>query len=134
MLPARDIMHFAFRTSLEKAGWTIRQDPLFVPGQGMNIYIDLTAERPGEPLSAFEVKSLARDSAVLDFRDSLGQFLLYQSVLRRRGLGHLLFLAVPAGEYRRVFGSRLARAVSREYGLRFALFDPEREEIREWIK
>ncbi len=55
-MPAKDIFHNAVKLGLEKEGWLITNDPLHLDFGGVEIYIDLgaekliTAERAGEKL------------------------------------------------------------------------------------
>jgi hypothetical protein len=62
---ARDLFHDAVRNALVKDGWIITEDPLFLKIGGVEIYIDLgaekliAAERNNEKI-AVEIKSLAQ--------------------------------------------------------------------------
>ena len=44
-MPTKDIFHNTVRIGLEKEGWTITDDPLYLDFGGVEIYIDLGAER-----------------------------------------------------------------------------------------
>ena len=44
-MPAKDFLHDAVRTALEKDGWTITDDPLTFKAEGIRFFIDLAAER-----------------------------------------------------------------------------------------
>ena len=43
-MAAKDIFHDAVKHALEKDGWTITDDPLFLRFGGLEMYIDLGAE------------------------------------------------------------------------------------------
>lgn len=45
---AKDLFHDVVRRSLEKDGWTITDDPLFLRFGGIEMYIDLGAEQMSE--------------------------------------------------------------------------------------
>ncbi len=44
-MAAKDIFHDAVKRALEKDGWIITDDPLFIRFGGLEMYIDLGAER-----------------------------------------------------------------------------------------
>jgi len=44
-MPARDIFHQAVKSALQKEGWIITHDPLSITAGGVDLYIDLGAER-----------------------------------------------------------------------------------------
>jgi hypothetical protein len=44
-MAAKDIFHDAVKCALEKEGWLITNDPLFVRFGGLDMYIDLGAEK-----------------------------------------------------------------------------------------
>ncbi len=44
-MAARDIFHEAVKQALIKDGWTITHDPLFLPFGGIDLYVDLGAEK-----------------------------------------------------------------------------------------
>jgi XisH protein len=35
-MPARDTIHYQVRTALERDGWKITSDPLFIPVEGLS--------------------------------------------------------------------------------------------------
>jgi XisH protein len=45
-MPRKDTFHDAVKTALQKEGWTITNDPLFVPTEGgIDFFIDLGLEQ-----------------------------------------------------------------------------------------
>lgn len=44
-MPAKNIFHDAVRKGLEKEGWVITEDPLEIEIGGVEMYIDLGADR-----------------------------------------------------------------------------------------
>jgi hypothetical protein len=86
---AKDIFHDSVKCALEKEGWTITDDPLFLRFGGLEMYIDLGAERifaaeRNNERIAVEVKSFIAPSAATEFSMALGQFLKYQLALSRQ--------------------------------------------------
>lgn len=44
-MPERDFFHDAVKSALVKEGWTITNDPLFIEFGGIDLYVDLGAEK-----------------------------------------------------------------------------------------
>ncbi|MDY6897347.1 MAG: element excision factor XisH family protein [Cyanobacteriota bacterium] len=78
IMPAKDIFHDVVKSALEKEGWNITDDPLFLRFGGLELFIDLGAERiiaaqKGEEKIAVEIKSFVGNSATTEFSTALGQ-------------------------------------------------------------
>ncbi len=137
-MPARDHIHGAVRNALERDGWTVTDDPLRLKVQGRNLYVDLGAERllaaeRGTALIAVEVKSFLGASDVRDLEEALGQFVLYELVLRRSEPQRELFLAVPEKTWSSVFSDALGEMVLNARAVRLLVVDLQREVITRWI-
>ncbi|NEO54064.1 MAG: fatty-acid oxidation protein subunit alpha [Okeania sp. SIO3B5] len=138
-MPAKDIFHNAVKLGLEKEGWIITSDPLHLDFGGVEIYIDLgaekliTAERAGEKI-AVEVKSFISDSAISEFHKALGQFINYQTVLSQKEPERELYLAVPQTTYEEFFKLELIQLVIKNQYIKLIIYHPEQETIEQWIK
>lgn len=137
-MPARDLLHDAVRTALVRDGWTITDDPLRLKVPGRNLYVDLGAERVlaaqrGAVKIAVEVKSFVGASDVSDLEDALGQFVLYELVLRRVEPHRQLFVAIPEEAWNTVFTEALGQIVLAEHAVRLVIVDPQKEVIVKWI-
>lgn len=136
-MAAKDIFHDAVKYALEKDGWLITDDPLFLRFGGLEMYIDLgaerifAAERNSEKI-AVEVKSFIGPSAATEFSTALGQFLKYQLALEEIEADRLLYLAVPADTYRDFFTLELPRLLVQRHQVRLIVYDPEEEIITKW--
>jgi hypothetical protein len=137
-MPAKDIYHDAVKRALQKEGWTITHDPLFVRVGGIDVSIDLgaeliAAEKEGQKI-AVEVKSFVGPSTVNEFHTALGQFLNYREALEVREPERILFLAVPADIYDIFFMLPLIQSVTKRYQLMLILYDHNKEVIVKWQK
>jgi len=71
-MSAKDVFHNAVKNALQKEGWLITDDPLFIRFGGINIYIDLgaekviAAEKDGQKI-AVEIKSFLEPLPFLSF-------------------------------------------------------------------
>ncbi len=136
-MPAKDFFHNTVKTSLEKDGWIITDENLFIEVEDVDFYIDLTAEKilvaekTGKKI-AVEVKSFLGASDVTEFHSALGQCLNYRSALRLTEPDRTLYLAVPEDVYNEFFSRRFIQRVIVEHQLKLLIFNPNQEEIVEW--
>lgn len=138
-MAARDIFHQAVKKALVKDGWIITADPLVVQIGSIDLYIDLgaekllAAERAGEVI-AVEVKSFLGASFISEFHTALGQFLNYRYALAQKQPDRDLFLAVPVDIYQTFFTLAFTQGVITQYKIKILVYDPEMEEVYQWIK
>jgi hypothetical protein len=138
-MSAKDVFHEVVKKALQKDGWQITHDPLSISVGGVNLSIDLAAEkliaaeREGEKI-AVEIKSfLERSSAISEFHTALGQFINYRGALRRRQPDRVLYLAVPLTTYKTFFNLDFPRDMVEENQVKMIIYDVEHEVIAEWI-
>jgi hypothetical protein len=138
-MPAKDIFHNAVKHALEKDGWLITDDPIYLDFGGVEIYIDLgaekliAAEREGEKI-AVEIKSFIGGSAVSQFHTALGQFINYRTALSQEQPERELYLAIPSITYETFFKLELVQIVIQSQNLKLLIYEPEQEVIERWIK
>lgn len=121
-MSAKDIFHNTVRSALEKDGWTITHDPLFLKvSSKVKIKIDLGSEKllaaeKGIHKIAVEVKSFLGLSALSEFHTAVGQFLNYRVALENMESERVLYLAVPTDIYQdffyRLVCSKCVRTIS----------------------
>ncbi len=137
-MSAKDVFHEVVKKALQKDGWQITHDPLSFSVGGVNMSIDLAAEkliaaeREGEKI-AVEVKSfLERSSAISEFHTALGQFINYRGALRRREPERILYLAVPLTTYKTFFQLDFPKEMVQENQVKMIIYDIEHEVIAKW--
>jgi hypothetical protein len=136
-MPAKDFFHNTVKTALEKDGWIITDENLFIEVEEVDFYIDLAAERilvaekTGQKI-AVEVKSFLGASDVTEFHSALGQCLNYRSALRLTEPDRTLYLAVPEDVYNEFFIRKFIQRVIVEHQLKLLIFNPTKEEIVQW--
>ena len=136
-MAARDIFHHAVRAALQKEGWIITHDPLPMPYGGIDLYIDLGAERMlaaerGNERIAVQIKSFLASSLVSEFHTALGQFLNYRLVLEEQDPGRVLFLAIPFDTYNLFFTQPFPQLAIQRYQIKLIVYNAEQEEITLW--
>ncbi len=135
---ARDLFHYIVRSALEKDGWNITDDPLNISSGGVNLEIDLGAERliaaekPGKKI-AVEIKNFASASKISEFHTAVGQFINYRTALRAEEPNRTLFLAVPLSTYNNFFTLSFTQTVISENKLKLVVYNVETEEVAQWI-
>ncbi len=137
-MAAKDKFHDAVKHALVRDGWTITHDPLTFKIEGLNILIDLgaekllAAEKEGHKI-AVEVKSFISHSPLTDFHTALGQFLTYRLFLSREEPDRELFLAVPLDTYKSFFQKEIIQEALRLHDIKIIVYDSLSEVIDLWI-
>lgn len=138
-MSAKDVFHEVVKIALQKDGWQITNDPLKISLGGVNLSIDLGAEkligaeREGQKI-AVEVKSfLEKSSAISEFHTALGQFINYRGALKRLQPERVLYLAVPLTTYKTFFQLDFPKEMILENSVKMVIYDVEKEVIFQWI-
>jgi len=137
-MPAKDRFHEIVKIALVKEGWTITHDPLYLSYEGVDMYVDLgaekmiAAEKDGNKI-AVEIKSFISGSHINEFHSALGQFLDYRLALEESEPDRVLYLAVPLDAYSDFFTKRFTQTVMRQFALKLIVYDTEKEMIVTWI-
>ncbi|MGI0480943.1 XisH family protein [Geminocystis sp. CENA526] len=138
-MPAKDIYHNTVKNALIKDGWTITHDPLRIRlARGKNLFVDLGAERligasKNKENIAVEIKSFTRPSDMKDLEEAVGQFVLYDHLLKRYYPEYKLYLAVPEKIRKNVFEEEAGQTLIEDKIISLFSFDIELEEIITWI-
>jgi XisH protein len=136
-MPAKDKFHDVVEIALRKDGWQITDTPLSISVGGVDMLIDLGAERliaaekQGEKI-AVEIKSFLNSSAITDFHLAVGQFINYRTALKLKEPDRQLFLAVPLTAYNDFFKREFAKIIMEDYQLKLLVYDVEEEVIALW--
>ena len=140
----KDLYHQHVVEALIKDGWTITDDPYYVPIGNRRGYIDLGAEKSviaAEKQSdndiekiAVEIKSFISKSDLNDFEGALGKFQLYFYALEDLDPQRVLFLAIPIGFYNRFFSDVFFMKLIQRARLKILIYDEQTKTINSWIK
>jgi XisH protein len=136
---AKDFYHENVRKALEKDGWRITHDPYRIEIEEVTYNIDfgaeplLAAEKDGAKI-AVEVKSFVGPSTVNEFHKAVGQFNDYYVALEMEDPERMLFLAIPEDIWFRFFQKRLIQKSLERIAAKIVLYNPDNNEIVQWIK
>ncbi len=137
-LMAKDIFHEIVKEALIKDGWTITDDPLTLLNRAEGgISTDLGAEKiivAEKDLTkiAVEVKSFLNPSMIHDFLRANGQYTGYRTVIKRKQLNRIIYLAVPMFAYEKLIVYEFVRDIIDDSCIKFILFDHIEKIIKEW--
>lgn len=137
-MSAKDIFHDAVKAALQKEGWIVTHDPLFIRVGTIEMYIDLgaekiiAAEKNGQKI-AVEVKSFLKTSTISEFHTALGQFLNYRLALEEQDPERKLYLAVPQDIYNSFFVLPFIQLVISRYQVQLLIYNPGTEAIVKWL-
>jgi len=136
-MSALDIFHHAVKNALIKEGWTITHDPLFLNIGGVEMFVDLgaekfiAAEKNGQKI-AVEIKSFVGPSNISEFHTALGQYLDYEQALEEQDPERVLYLAIPVDIYNTFFMLQFIQTAVRRHRLRLVIYEPQQEVIVKW--
>lgn len=137
-MSARDLFHNLVKAALVKDGWIITHDPFPISFGGVDMSIDLGAEKliaaeKENQKIAVEVKSfLERTSAIYEFHTALGQFINYRSALKREEPERVLYLAIPIIVYNSFFGLEFTQMAIEENQIKLIVYDITKGVIALW--
>lgn len=137
-MAARDIYHEAVKEALIKDQWRITNDPLLLQVGGVDMYVDLGAEKllaaeKDQQKIAVEIKSFLGPSLINDFHLALGQFLNYRLALASQDPQRRLYLAVPIETYSTFFIIPFIQSAMQQYDLALMVYNSELQEVVQWI-
>lgn len=138
-MAAKDKFHNSVKKALQRDGWTITADPLYLEFGGVDLYIDLAAEKmlaaekEGRKI-AVEVKSFIAPSLISEFHTALGQFINYRTALQMVEPDRQTFLAVPEDTYKNFFTLPFTQTVTNQQQLKIIVYDSEKEVIVKWCE
>jgi 5-methylcytosine-specific restriction endonuclease McrBC regulatory subunit McrC len=136
---AKDRFYQVVRNALIKDGWNVTHNRFGIKVGGVDMEIDLGAERllaaeRGTEKIAVEIKSfLADGSAISQFHMALGQFINYRAALRREDADRILYLAVPDLTYNTFFQLDFPASILQENAIKLIVYNIKNQEIVQWI-
>ncbi len=135
MMPAKDRHHDGVVRALRKAGWTILAEQVALSMPMRRVWIDIRASKDADNLAILIwVKGFERLASPVSYlAETIGQCLLYQTMLDYAGVTDPLYLAVPAAAFVGILGEEIWRQAIQRAQVCLILFDPIQEEIIRWI-
>lgn len=138
-MSAKDAFHEIVKLALQKEGWQITHDPFYLSFGGVEMYVDLGAERliaaekENEQI-AIEIKSFLAPSAISEFHTAIGQFINYRCAIKQLDPNRTLYLAVPLEAYNTFFNLQFPQIIIQECQIKIMVYDRTEEIISKWIR
>jgi hypothetical protein len=143
-MPAKDIYHQLIKKALEKDGWLITDDPYVISYGERFLFIDLGATNvsdsssiigatKGEEKIAIEIKNFRSKSPILDLEQAIGQYVLYQLLLKQVDPARKIYLAITQQMKEEIFSEPLGELVIEQLPLKLIVIDLKLQEVHEWI-
>lgn len=138
-MPGKDVFHDNVKNALVKDGWLVTDEQFLIRSGGVEIYIDIgaekiiAAERGGEKI-AVEVKSFIGYSTIYEFHIAVGQFINYRSVLEEEQPERSLYLAIPLDVYETFFQLPFTQKIIHKNHISLIVYEQESEVIIKWQK
>lgn len=138
-MPSKDLYHLEVRRSLEKDGWIITHDEFVIQYKGKRLYADLGAEKvfaasKGAQKIVVEIKVFGSPSPITELEKAIGQYSIYRSFLSRTEPERMLYLAIAEDIFQDFISHPAIEIVVEDYHINLIVFDPETEEITQWIQ
>jgi len=137
-MPALDSCHPQIVRALEKAGWLVRPKPVELSSPVNLLYADIEAFRTTEDdeqeIIILEAKCfLNPNTSMHDLYVAVGQYLVYQDLMRRSNIHNPLYLAIPTEVYYRIF-EPIAGPIASRNEMKIVLVNLEDEVIERWLE
>ncbi|MDM8529620.1 element excision factor XisH family protein [Anaerolineales bacterium HSG25] len=135
---AKDIIHDQVKNALIKDGWTITHEPFTIIYEGEPVYADLgakrsfIAERDGAKVLV-EIKSFLNPSAIHDFKEALGQYLIYRELITEVAPNYKPILAISEVTYYGAFQRAIIKLMLERYHIALLVVNIPKEEVVLWI-
>ncbi|NEP48820.1 MAG: fatty-acid oxidation protein subunit alpha [Moorea sp. SIO3C2] len=136
-MPAKDIFHDTVKNALIKEDWIITDDPLYLDYGGVDMYVDLGAEKliaaqKDQQKIAVEIKTFNRPSLIAEFHSALGQFLNYRLALENIEPERKMYLAISEDVYEAFFTLVFTQNAVEKYQIKLIIYDTKKEVIKQW--
>jgi len=136
-MSAKDLFHDTVKNALIKDGWIITDDPLYLDYGGVDMYVDLGAEKliaaqKNEQKIAVEIKTFNRPSLISQFHSALGQFLNYRLVLEEIEPDRDVYLAISEDVYEAFFTLVFTQKAIEKYLIKLIIYDIYQGVITKW--
>lgn len=134
-MPVKDKYHDTVIRALQKDGWTIDEQQMRLLVDKRRLWIDLRVSRGDLTVTVLiEVKGFENIPSPVDYLYSaVGQYIIYRAIIEEKGPHLPLYMAIPLDAYMGILSEEIGRLTVRKLNIRLIVFDPDSEEIVQWI-
>lgn len=142
-MPQRDQIHEQVKQALTKNGWQVTDDPFVISYGERFLFVDLGvtkqhsrfigAQRKGSKI-AVEIKEFRGKSAINNLEQAIGQYMLYQLLLKQLDPDRTVYLAVSHITFDEIFSEPVGELVIRDLPMNLLVVNTETCEVKQWIQ
>jgi len=137
-MPVKNIYHNPVKTALKKDRWIITDEPFKLKYESRELLVHLGAKKIIAPQNRerkimVAIKHFQGRSQIHDLQICLGRYLLFKMILEESESDNELYLSISKSNYEQVFLQSLGGLIMKNFHLPLLIFDPDREEIVQWI-
>jgi hypothetical protein len=134
-LPAKDRHHDTVIRALIKDGWKITGEQVKLIVEDRYLWIDIEAAKTTSDLIVLvEVKEFDDvESPIETLASAIGKYFLYRAVLAETKIKTPLYMAVTQTAYQGILSEKIGVLAVSLADVAILVFDPEQEEIIQWI-
>ncbi|MEZ2229965.1 MAG: XisH family protein [Microcoleus sp.] len=147
-MPARDSIHNIVKQAIVKDGWQITDDPYVISYGERFLFVDLGATESSSldridgrfigaeyqnSRIAIEIKEFRGPSRIANLEQAIGQYIVYQLLLKQVDPERQVYLAIPDTIYYDLFSEPIGELVIAEIPLKLVIIDLKKTEVKQWI-
>ncbi len=147
-MPARDSIHNIVKQAIVKDGWQITDDPYVISYGERFLFVDLGATESSSldridgrfigaeyqnSRIAIEIKEFRGPSRIANLEQAIGQYIIYQLLLKQVDPERPVYLAIPDTIYYDLFSEPIGELVIAEIPLKLVIIDLKKTEVKQWI-
>ncbi len=145
-MPSRDIIHNIVKQAIIKDGWKITDDPYTISYGERFLFIDLGGQQikensQGEFIGAekenrkiaIEIKDFRSKSDISALQQAIGQYTLYQLLLKEIEPDRNIYLAITNFTYDNIFSEPIGQLVINKLPLKLIVVNLAKMEVKLWI-
>lgn len=144
-MPQKDAIHEIVKAALIKDGWQITDDPYVISYGERFLFVDLGASREAlagqfigaqrhDQKIAIEIKEFRGKSAIGNLEQAIGQYVLYQLLLKQLDPKRKVYLAITHIAYDEIFSEPIGELVINDLPMDLVVIDTETTEVKKWIR
>src|SRR5262249_48323070 len=131
LMPTQDACRPKVVSALQKDGWVITGQQIYIPRPDLYVFIDIEAAK-SEKQAYIEVKCFPDANTTTEFYTAIGQYLVYRQVIMTERPHHILYLAIPDHIYND-FGETYLETIQNNR-VKIIIVNTEMEVVAQWIE
>ena len=137
-MPQQDHLHNSVKKALQRDGWKITGEQVYLVAGLRGVWIDLQAEYVNEDnfkqVVLIEIKSFADKNSIMNqVHVAVGQYSVYRIILEKLQIETDLYLAISQAAYAIIWSEPPGTWSAERLGIKLLIIDEFTESIVQWI-